>query len=351
MSLTGVVKEAGFRALGSVLQAGSSGRGLVSGLDAIALRGRPIPRVTRNRIPRFQILVYHRVLPDNDPFAMSPVSVSAFDRQMALLGSRFRVVSLDQLTDELDAESLKPGTVCVTFDDGYRDNHDHAMPVLLKYGIPATIFLATGLIGTGESSWYDKVLAILRETRAGSLDFAPAGLRSADLARPETRSALAHRLLEWLKGFAPAERDDHIRDLGKSLGCGPEAASKAMLDWDLVRAMHAKGIAFGAHTVNHPILAKVGEAEMDAEIGASKAAIEKELQRETRHFAYPNGRRGDYNADTIRLLKKHRFSLALTTNPGVNGPEQDRFQLLRRQPWEDSVDSLFSRMLMERLTT
>jgi peptidoglycan/xylan/chitin deacetylase (PgdA/CDA1 family) len=350
MTVLGAAKEAGFGLAGRALQAVSAGSGLVSRIDGFALRKRPIPRLAADASPRFQILVYHRVLPSPDPFAMAPVSVAAFDRQMALLRARFRPVPLAQLVAELDAGALEPGTVCVTFDDGYRDNHDHALPVLRKHGIPATIFLATGLIGTGRLSWYDQVLAIVRDTRAAFLDFEPAGFRREGLPDGAAARAMqAHRLLDWLKGFAPDARDAHIRDLGKALG-GGEAASRAMLDWDQVRAMTSQGIAFGAHTVNHPILSTLAEGEMDAEIGASKSAIESALQTEVRQFAYPNGRRGDYNETTIRLVEKHGFDFAVTTNPGVNRPGQGRYEWLRRQPWEESVDSLYFRLLVERLT-
>jgi peptidoglycan/xylan/chitin deacetylase (PgdA/CDA1 family) len=350
MSLTSTLKETGFRALGRVCRAASPGTGLGAGVDGLSLRKSPFPLLVGNGKPRFQILVYHRVLPDDDAFAMSPVSSSAFDAQMALLRKRFRVVSLDQLGAELDDGGPKPGTVCVTFDDGYRDNHDHALPILKKHGIPATIYLATGLIGTGESSWYDKVLAVFRETRAARLEYEPAGFRAVPMADARARSALAHRLLEWLKAFPPAERDAHIRDVAAALGCGADAGSKAMLDWDLVRSMHAQGVAFGAHTVNHPILSRVAPDEMGAEIAGSKAAIENSIQHPVRHFAYPNGKRGDYNETTIAHLKRQGFVSAVTTNAGVNGPDQSRFEWLRRQPWENSVDSLYFRMLLERLT-
>jgi peptidoglycan/xylan/chitin deacetylase (PgdA/CDA1 family) len=348
MSLASTLKEQGFRAMGRACRLAAPGLG--AGVDGLSLRRRPFPSLGSNALPRFQILVYHRVLPDEDPFAMSPVSASAFDGQMALLRRCFRVISLDRLLEELDGGGPEPGTVCVTFDDGYRDNHDHALPILKKHGIPATIYLATGLIGTGESSWYDKVLAVFRDTRSARLEYGPAGIRAAPLSTVAERMAAAHRLLEWLKGFPPADRDGHIRAVAAALGCDTGAASRAMLDWDQVRSMHAQGVCFGAHTVNHPILSRVTPGEMDDEIAGSKAAIENALQSPVRHFAYPNGRRGDYNETTIGLLKRRGFVSAMTTNPGVNGPGQDRFEWLRRQPWENSVDSLYFRMLLERLT-
>jgi peptidoglycan/xylan/chitin deacetylase (PgdA/CDA1 family) len=276
------------------------------------------------------------------------MTTADFDRQMGLLRSHFRVVSLDRLIGELDSGALEPGTVCVTFDDGYRDNHDHAWPILRKHGIPACIYLATGFIGTGDSPWYDKVLGAMRDTTLSRLTFAPAGAENEDISGRDARALAAYRMLEWLKGFAPAARDGHVRDLETVLGAS-KAGARAMLDWDEVRAMHKGGVDFGAHTVTHPILSTIPDADMDREIGASKAAIESELQAGIRHFAYPNGRKQDYNAAAIGILAKHGFSTAVTTINGVNGPERNRFELLRRQPWETNLNSFHFRMVMERL--
>lgn len=331
MGVAAHLKEAAFRAAGRGLKAVVSARAL----DRI-----------QGRKPRLQILVYHRVLPGNDPFAMSAVSCEAFARQMALLRSRFHPIPLSEAADRLEAGDLRPGSVCVTFDDGYADNCRHAWPILREYGIPATIYLATGLIGTGTVSWYDGVLALMRAPRAERLDYEPAGLRGVPIAQAGLRAAAAFKLLEWLKRFPPAERDAHIAALERVLGRAD--AEKAMLDWDQVRSMHAAGIAFGAHTVTHPILSLIGAREAEAEIAASRAAIEERLQAPVRHFAYPNGKREDYNADTVGILGRLGFRTAVTTEPGVNDAGTDRLQWKRRQPWEASVHSLYFRMLHER---
>jgi peptidoglycan/xylan/chitin deacetylase (PgdA/CDA1 family) len=333
MGISGAVKDGVY---------GSAGRMLRTVLSAPTL-----DRLSRRK-SLFQILVYHRVLPKADPFAMSPVTSEAFDRQMALLRSRFRPASLDQLLLEMEQGDVKPGTVCVTFDDGYADNCEHAWPVLQKYGIPATIYLATGLIGTGKAAWYDQVLAIMRETKAPRLDWEPAGFNAVNLVHPTDRAAFSFRLLEWLKGFSPQERDAHMEVLAKKLG--PANAGKAMLTWDQVKSMVGKGIVFGAHTENHPILSKVSPTEMATEIVTSKSAIENQLQIPVRHFAYPNGKSGDYNAHTMDILKQSDFFTAVTTEPGVNDKATDRFQWKRRQPWEADVNSLYLRMAGERIT-
>ena len=348
MALVADVKEFAFRALGGVLHPTPLGRRLPAGADGFRVSARP-PRLARSSSPKFQILVYHRVLPKPDPFAISSIGAEAFAAQMEILSRCFRVVSLDALVEELDRGGPKPGTVCVTFDDGYRDNHDCAWPILRKHGIPATIYLATGFIGTGESTWYDKVLLAMRDARARRLDFEAAGVRGRDLSSSAQRAALAYSLLEWLKGFAPAERDAHIVALTRALEPAAARDARCMLDWEEVRAMHKGGIAFGGHTVSHPILSRIGAAEMEAEIRGSQSAIEVAVQAPVRHFAYPNGKAGDFGPEAEGILRRHGFASAVTTLPGVNRPESSRYQWLRRQPWDPSVHSFYLRMVLERL--
>src|SRR5436190_1516635 len=90
--------------------------------------------------------------------------------------------------------------------------------------------------------------------------FSISTVTSVDISRPLPRAQVAYGLLEWFKGFAPAERDARIAELVALCRPGPASEERLMLDWDEVRAMHASrsGITFGAHTVNHPILARLG---------------------------------------------------------------------------------------------
>jgi peptidoglycan/xylan/chitin deacetylase (PgdA/CDA1 family) len=338
MGLASAVKDLGFSAAGKALRLPPVGRSLTRLAD-------------RGAAPKFQILVYHRVLPAFDPFVISMVPSDLFAQQMRLLRVCYRPVSLDTLVRELDRGDLKPGTVAVTFDDGYRDNHDHALPILKEFGIPATVYLATGLTGTRDRSWYDKVLAAMRDPGDGKLDFAPAGHAGTDISNTDRRAQVAYALLEWFKRFPPAERDAHIETLWHMRGFASAPDDRLMLDWDEARALHASGlVTLGAHTVNHPILAHLDEAGMEREIAGSKKALEDALAAPVEHFAYPNGKPGDYTPATMAILKRLGFKTAVTTSQGVNRPSTDRLQWLRRQPWESDADAFAFRFALERLT-
>ena len=124
-----------------------------------------------------------------------------------------------------------------------------------------------------------------------------------------------------------------------------------MLNWDEVRAMRRDNISFGAHTCSHPILSTISPEANESEIIGSKLVIERELEETVTLFAYPNGRKGDYGDPAKSALTKGGFACAVTTNPGVNSATQDRFEMCRSQPWEDSVNRFHGRMLLERMST
>jgi peptidoglycan/xylan/chitin deacetylase (PgdA/CDA1 family) len=299
--------------------------------------------------PRFQILVYHRVLAAPDPFAIAPVAADVFAAQMKLLRERYHPVSLDALLADAARGEVRPGSVCVTFDDGYLDNHDVALPILKANGIPATIYLATDFIGTGKLTWYDRVFQAFKASPRKEYSLPEAGAVGAAIGDPQARHRQAVRIQEWLKGFDPSARDACIQMLFAALGLDKEPEASLMLDWDRVRAMHSEGITFGAHTRSHPILSTLDAASAETELAGSKRDIEARLDSPVLHFAYPNGKKGDYTEETKALLRKAGYASAVTTNYGANPFGQDRFDLLRSQPWENSLNRFHGRMALERI--
>jgi peptidoglycan/xylan/chitin deacetylase (PgdA/CDA1 family) len=298
---------------------------------------------------QFQILTYHRVMPDAEPLAIDCITVADFEIQVTRLSAHFRVVPLDQAWRESRAGGLPPGTLCITFDDGYADNYLHAFPVLRKHGVPATIFLASSIIGTQDLLWHDRVLHAFRSMPSGKFAWEPAGIDGMEIAGERGRPEAAFRFLKWLKEFHPRERDGRIDELWRKADIRPPQGPPMMLDWEQVREMARDGISFGAHTATHPILSRLPAEQAEKEIEDSRRAIEEKLGTPCRIFAYPNGGPGDFNAETKAILSKLGFDCALTTRPGVNRSSQDPFELLRTRIWERNADQFHGRLLLERL--
>lgn len=278
---------------------------------------------------RLTILMYHRVNPERDVLGLS-VSPGFFDRQLAFLASRFRVISLAESVAMLSNGIPAGNYVVITFDDGYRDNYDFAFPLLRKYGLPATIFVTVNALETGDFGWYSFDRAIL-ESRRESIDLTSFKLGMFDLrTRAKKEQAIFH-LHQELKlcshDIRIAVCDHVVRELSENADAGRE---RIMLSWDEARQMQASGlVTIDSHTLTHPILTRVNRDTARDEIVRSKAIIEEKLGTVVDLFAYPNGTRADYDDDIVEILKAGGYAAACTTAPGSVPDGADPYRLPR----------------------
>ena len=246
------------------------------------------------------ILMYHSVARDEEAGFVEPANRIAprhFERQMAFLRERRRVVALSELVEDLVRGRTPPaGTVCITFDDGYRDNLTVAAPILEKYRLPATLFLATGFAERAENQWSDTLHAV------------------AD-------RSLHARLLE-------ASHDQRLRLLDQFPAA--RKAPRLMLDWDEARRLLRRYPLFeiGGHTRDHLDLTRhPGEAR--AQIDGCFADLRRELGVEPRHFSYPYGR---WCAETRRAVMRAGWHSGVVTDAAPRiGPATDRYAMSRVQ--------------------
>jgi peptidoglycan/xylan/chitin deacetylase (PgdA/CDA1 family) len=300
--------------------------------------GRPTPPfLSWDAARRLQILIYHRVNDERDPyFPATPVAV--FASQMEHLARTHRVLPLDAAVAGLARGDLPRNAAAITFDDGYRDNLHHAFPILRRLGLPATLYLATGAIGTGRVLWHDRVFVAFRETRAPRMEGVLPGDHAWPLRTVEERLHAQRATLAHLRSLAEADRDRVIERLSASLGVAPVAgAPSLMLDWDEVRTMHRGGIAMGSHTVTHPILSKLPADRGREELLESKRAIERAIGAPVTGLAYPNGSPSDFDDATKTLLRESGYEYAVTTIPGANRGGTDPHELRRGTPWDEDL--------------
>lgn len=303
------------------------------------------------------VLAYHRVQPLPDaaqfPYDMGLLSATPeeFDWQMSVVRRDFDPIALSDVGLYLRGRfKLPKRPVVVTFDDGYRDNHDYAFPILRKHGIRATVFVATGHIGTTRQPiWHDLGACIAISAREGELP----GVQGPVMLRPDDtmaqRRQVAKRFLTYLKTLQ--HRD--MRALLQRLSAEHagvldrlDHAGVAMLDWDHVRAMAAGGVEFGSHTVTHAILSKLDSSELRDEVGRSKAQLEQELQCPCDTIAYPVGRRFAYTDEALAEVGLAGYRLGIAYDAGVNWAGGIDLFALRRQSVElDTTRAYFRTML------
>lgn len=294
----------------------------------------------------FPILVYHRVNDDRDPF-FEALPTTVFERQMAFVAQAFTVLPLEDLVERMRRAKLPRNALAITFDDGYRDNLTHAAPILARHRLPATIFVASGFIGSSEAPWFDWLAWALKRTEVRRLA-APWG-QSLPLVTLSDRLAALEVALDHLKAADDEERGRALDALLSALGAPDPAGFKTpMLTWDDVQALTGLGFSIGAHTVSHPILSRVPLERARAEIEGSRDMIASACGRRPRAFAYPNGQPRDYTDAVQRLVREAGFSCAVTTRFGLNTRHTPPHELRRGGPWEHDLPTFALKLAVYR---
>lgn len=282
---------------------------------------------------QLSILIYHRVLSHPDPLRPDEPDAARFDWQMRLLAEHCVVLSLREAVLRLQAGQLPRRACCITFDDGYADNLTIALPILEKYRLPSTVFIATGYLDGGRM-FNDAVIDAIGSSSVDELDLFDLGLGRHVLGGLEQRRAAISALLEQLKYRLPAQRMTDVEQLVKTCGCGG-LPTDIMLTSAQVGELVRRGVEIGGHTDSHAILTTLPDEEAHTEILAGKQRLEELTDKPVTVFAYPNGRpQRDYAACHAALVRELGFELAVSTARGVANPDTDRYQLPRFTPWD-----------------
>jgi peptidoglycan/xylan/chitin deacetylase (PgdA/CDA1 family) len=301
---------------------------------------------------RLAIFIFHRVHRVPDPLFPGEADAAGFDAACGWLARWFRVLPLHEAVQRLSAGTLPARAAAITFDDGYADNHDVALPLLRRHGLTATFFVATGFLDGG-CMWNDIVIEAMRHAPAGPLavaDLLPApgeGEGNGDgggdhdreaplaplvLGDAASRRDACHALIVRLKYLPPAERAERCAAIARRAG-SPRPPTP-MMTGAQVRALHHAGMGIGAHTLTHPILARLPRAAIEQEVLGSRRALESLLGAPVPLFAYPNGKPGeDYGPEAVAVVREAGFAAAVSTAWGAAGAGSEAHQLPRFTPW------------------
>lgn len=305
--------------------------------------------LSEHKNTRFQILIYHRVTAQSGGF-LDGMLPSVFFAQMEYLAKFTTVLPLSEVVGHLEArESLPPWTVVITFDDGYRDNYENAFPILKKFGLSATFFLASDFIGTGKIIWHDQVFSSFNTASCPSF-YLPEVNRHFDLKNDQSRREAEFLTRTILRRLSETDREKRVKDLQQDLGATVIASKPdLMLQWEHVREMAKENMSFGSHSVTHPILTMLPHFRVFEELTLSKKKIEDELGSPVDFFAYPNGMERDFNQRIQEMAQDAGYRAALTTVYGVNDIETPRFALRRYTPWESDIGRFALKLNWSRL--
>lgn len=317
---------------------------LLYGLGLIAWAKRRVHKGDRGIV----VLTLHRVLDEadlqqtNSPHGMI-IRRETFEDLLRHLQRNFDTVALKGAPPSWERGNGKP-RVAITFDDGWKDTSDVAVPLAEKFEVPVTVFVCPGLAGQSSPFWPEKIrrvwLAARRSpaTKTEFLDLmAELGVSNVQSTGVSGESEL-ESLVNRLKEFAPPERERILREalaFEQKHGTPPiSPRMDATMTWeDTVRIM-SLGSQIGSHTQNHQILPKVPSAEARKEVCDSKLAIQKMLGCECDLFAYPNG---SWSTEVRELVIQAGYSQAFSNDTGVWTPATDIWAIPRVNIWEGSV--------------
>lgn len=337
-----------------------------SGLSSLYARFRRHPVAT--------IVMYHSI---PAPFELdwidpcNTLSAEAFEEQIRFLASDRKVVSIDQLIEQLETnQPIRPGTVAVTFDDGYRNNLTVAAPILAKYNVPATIYLATEAITHGDNQWIDTLYSAFRARSRHHLKLPV--LQSAqpslseqstegfewDLQDPGACRAAYQAITGYLIEAGVEDKQALLAELDAQLG--PTVyPPRLTLNWDEVRQLQHQypEITLGVHTANHLDLTTHGD-QSATELQSCIAQVTEVLDTSPHHFAFPYNR---YDQQAIAQVKAANLHSAVAAGedpvvrqgrscyglPRIEGPRS----LTMLKSWTNGGFPDLSKFLFRRVWT
>ncbi len=287
------------------------------------------------------VLTYHRIIPrdyyQDKTRPPNTLFTDEFETQMAFLAKRFNVLTGGDLRAIMSRSATIPRySLAITFDDGYENNYTHALPILQRYGLTATFFITTSLIGEKRQHfWFDRLDALLSRVAPAvilerlcrldsSLPILPTTqIRPYFKTLPSVRQSEILDRLEQQFGHAGAPFDDRT--------------VYGIMNWDQVRLMASAGMTIGSHTANHQILAAVSPSEAYTEVLLSRQRIQEETGQECWCFCYPNGERRDFRLSDELAIQNAGYLCAFTQIPGSINSHTLRYAL-PRIPLPDTGD-------------
>lgn len=289
-----------------------------------------------------KILLYHGIINGDLPQTLNGdglhLKLEPFERQIIYLKKRYHILDLNEFIEYLkEGRAIPQYSVVVTFDDGYKNNYENLKNIVLKYKIPATVFLVTDYVGTLELLWLDRLEMAFFRTKRKSIS----ALRSIGIAEIEWRSDKEKMekylvLKNYLKKMPQEKLKEALKNIFSELidgkADGPygntDMAYTRLLNYDEVAELSQHGVRFGSHTCRHEILTALSEGEIKDTLKRSYLRIKDYCKDGGIPFAYPNG---SFNDEIKKAVASAGYNCALTAVHGFNSKASDLYALKRNE--------------------
>ena len=293
--------------------------GLLSSL--LALRA-------RLRSPWLPVLTYHRIAKADPATRFDDGVIDAtpemFDRQLSLLRRWFNVLGMEDVFAFRAGKSLPKNPVLITFDDGYKDNFQAALPILQRHGLKATFFVATDYIDQRRLFWWDRLNLLVKSSTKETVELSYPSKLVLSLRTEEARRYAIARFIHIVKVEEALELDRFLdevtRACGVALADGEERrmADSLLMTWDEVRALRAAGMDVQSHTRSHRTLQTLPLGQLGHELGGSREVLEHALGTRVRALSYPVGRGVAGSPDIRAAVRAAGDELGFSNTTGIN---------------------------------
>ena len=281
--------------------------------------------------------MYHSVMPNPGEHADSLGGIihseAEFRSQMELLARDYHPISLDQAVNRRgDQDGLPKRSVVVTFDDGYTDNFEVALPILNHFGVPATFYVTVECVEKRRLPWPSRLRFAFRRTnvKAWTDSFG----KNWNLETSDDREEGFLATCDVCCQLSGQVQEEFVRRVEQALEtCLPTESGALMMTYNQVRGIVGHGHIIGSHTMTHPNMGYVKEAEAHHELTESKRRLESELNASIKHFSYPCPALSPHWSErTLEQSRAAGYETAVTTNSGLTRPGDNPLCLKRIHP-------------------
>lgn len=279
---------------------------------------------------KIKVFLFHRISPHIDP-VWPPITPEHFEKIITYLKENFEIVPLEQniLGNYKPISSRK--LCAITFDDGYKDFVEYAMPIIKKQNVPASMYVITDCVNKSLPPWTFIFNHLLLNTKISSLEIdslqMPENLRKITWNTPRKKVAYINYIAHMLKKISDEERENVMQQIRSQINDADSFPKGLMMNWDDIRCIKNEGIEIGSHSANHPILSKELDLEsIRHELKISGEEIEKEIGKFPLAISYPFG---IYNNEAKKIAKKVGYKMGVTVFPKEYLANQDPFEIPR----------------------
>jgi peptidoglycan/xylan/chitin deacetylase (PgdA/CDA1 family) len=290
---------------------------------------------------RALVLMYHGVVNTkclrDRATNMNTILADDLTWQLAYLKEHYTVVPLIEIFNRLRLHKSLTGLAAVTFDDGYFNVYSNAAPILLRLGIPATIFIIAGLVGSGQLTWYDTV-------EIGLLRYPGKSIKCEGQTHniQKDRWVTIRAVMAALKAMPIEIRDEFVHKLAFEVGIERAQYDEnyRLMDWSEILALQSNGISFGVHSYSHPNLSKTLPANLRCEIDVASQIVSERLSipMHALCFCYPDG---DYNRLIRDKVEAAGLCGAVTVGEALVRPSEDPYAVPRIGVYRNQSSAMF----------